>query len=170
MRITILGPSGSGKSTFARQLAAITELPVYHLDKLFWGPNWKMTPTPQWHEIVANLAREERWIIDGNYRATLNLRVPFSTHLILLDYPRRIFMSRLTKRYILKPFRPDLHPECVEHLRELPEHLIHVWNWPRRARPDIIYWVSQLRSDQTFIHLTSPRQARQLLRQFRTKE
>ena len=36
-RIIAIGCSGSGKSTFARALGAKTEIPVYHLDMMFWN-------------------------------------------------------------------------------------------------------------------------------------
>ena len=35
-KIIVIGPSGSGKSTLARKIAPILNLPLYHLDQLFW--------------------------------------------------------------------------------------------------------------------------------------
>lgn len=35
-RIIIIGCGGSGKSTLARKLYEKTNLPIVHLDKLFW--------------------------------------------------------------------------------------------------------------------------------------
>jgi adenylate kinase family enzyme len=51
-RIIIIGSSGGGKSTLARQLGDITGLPVIHLDKVFWNPNWVETPKDIWQEKV----------------------------------------------------------------------------------------------------------------------
>ena len=36
-RIIILGCSGSGKSTFAKKLKVKTDLPLYHLDNIWWN-------------------------------------------------------------------------------------------------------------------------------------
>ena len=39
-RIIIIGCGGAGKSTLARKLGEVLDLPVVHLDQLFWKPNW----------------------------------------------------------------------------------------------------------------------------------
>lgn len=38
-RIMLIGSGGSGKSTLARELGEKLNIPVYHLDVLFWKPN-----------------------------------------------------------------------------------------------------------------------------------
>lgn len=38
-RSLIIGSPGSGKSTFAKQLSQKMNVPVFHLDKLFWKNN-----------------------------------------------------------------------------------------------------------------------------------
>lgn len=51
-RIIVIGSSGSGKSTLSRKLSKSLDLPVYHLDALFWKPNWVMTePDEQKHFV-----------------------------------------------------------------------------------------------------------------------
>ena len=39
-RIMIIGCGGSGKSTLARQLGQKLNMPVVHLDQLWWLPGW----------------------------------------------------------------------------------------------------------------------------------
>lgn len=39
-KIVIIGSGGSGKSTLAMQLGEKSKRNVYHLDALFWKPNW----------------------------------------------------------------------------------------------------------------------------------
>ena len=41
-KIVLIGSGGSGKSTLAKQLSHALGIPVYHLDTLFWKPNWKV--------------------------------------------------------------------------------------------------------------------------------
>ena len=40
-RILIIGNAGSGKTTFAKKLAGKTDLPLVHLDSLYWTGNWE---------------------------------------------------------------------------------------------------------------------------------
>src|SRR5687767_15921191 len=40
-RIAVIGRAGTGKTTIARRLAEAFDLPITHLDALFWTPDWK---------------------------------------------------------------------------------------------------------------------------------
>lgn len=35
-KIIVIGPSGAGKSEMSRKLHDILDLPLYHLDNIFW--------------------------------------------------------------------------------------------------------------------------------------
>jgi adenylate kinase family enzyme len=47
-RIIIVGNNGSGKSFLAKELSAITGLPLVHFDVEFWRPNWEEPPKEEW--------------------------------------------------------------------------------------------------------------------------
>ena len=64
-----------------------TGLPLIHLDKEFWQPGWVQTPRPEWRAKVAELAAGERWIMDGNYDSSLDLRLPRADTVLWFDYP-----------------------------------------------------------------------------------
>ena len=40
----MIGRSGAGKTTVALRLAEALDLPVVHLDRLYWGPGWAAMP------------------------------------------------------------------------------------------------------------------------------
>ena len=39
-KILVIGSGGAGKSIFSRRLGEITGIEIFHLDKLFWKPDW----------------------------------------------------------------------------------------------------------------------------------
>ena len=66
-RVLVMGSSGSGKSTFARRLSALTGIPTVSIDALFWKPGWVESDKDDFERRMIEVAREPRWIMDGNY-------------------------------------------------------------------------------------------------------
>ena len=79
-RIILVGSGGSGKSWLAKRLANITDHKMIHLDCEFWQPNWTKMPKEEWIEKQNGFIKGEKWIIDGNYNSSMELR--FSRSLI----------------------------------------------------------------------------------------
>ncbi|MGH9197551.1 MAG: hypothetical protein ACRD1T_17640, partial [Acidimicrobiia bacterium] len=145
-RVAVIGCAGAGKSTFSRQLAEVTGLPLTHLDRCFWRPGWVETPTEKWRGLVAELASEERWILDGNYSSTLDLRLPLADTIVFFDYPRHICAYRVLKRSALSRPRPDLPEGCEERIfgAGFFSFFGWVWNFNTRSRPNIEKALSSL--------------------------
>jgi len=134
-RVCVIGPCGSGKSTFSRKLAAVTDLPLIHLDQQYWRPGWQKPAVGQWPKQVHALVSEDSWIIDGNYHSTMETRLARSDTVIFLDYPRRVFLWRALKRIILNygRVRADSAPGCPERF-DL-SFLLYLWRFRRISRP-----------------------------------
>ena len=68
MKISIIGYSGSGKSTLADKLATYYSIPKLHIDTLQFQPGWQES-NRDWmlKEMQTFLAKNENWVIDGNY-------------------------------------------------------------------------------------------------------
>jgi adenylate kinase family enzyme len=163
-RVLVIGSGGAGKSTFAARLAGRTGLPLIHLDAAYWKLGWVETPKPAWVEAVRRLAAGERWVMDGNYGGTLDLRLAACDTVILLDLPRLVCATRVLRRWMRfrGRSRPDMTPGCPERLSW--EFLRWVWTYPSERRPGILLRLSRLRSDQRAIVLRSAGEVEDFLR------
>ena len=134
-RILILGPSGAGKSTLARSIGDRLGLPVVHLGAINWNPGWVQTETGLFRERVKEAVARDAWVMDGNYSAHLDLRLPRAEAVIWLDLPRYVYFSRAVWRSIWRfgRERDDLGPGCPEPF-DLSFLLDWVWNYPTRSR------------------------------------
>lgn len=73
-RILIFGNCGAGKTTLAYQIQELTGLELIHLDQEYWQAGWVETDRFDWRNKVEQLATKNRWIMDGNYRGTFDIR------------------------------------------------------------------------------------------------
>ncbi len=138
-KIAVVGSPGSGKSTLARQLGEILDIPVFHLDLLFWSPGWRPSSQDEFACAQQNIiSAHKRWIIDGNYSSTLPLRMKACDTLVFLDLPRNLCVRRVIMRSLRGRFagrRPDMPPGCPERLdRDYLRFLMHVWRFPHGGR------------------------------------
>ena len=94
-KIIILGCSGSGKSTFARALAAKTGLPLVHLDNVWWRADGTHVSREEFDRALAALLQDERWILDGDYSRTYEVRIQAADTVVFLDYPESVWQASL---------------------------------------------------------------------------
>ena len=133
-RVIVIGSGGAGKSTFSRELGEITGIPVVHLDKLHWKPNWTGTPKDEWNEVVRREVEKPEWIMDGNFGGTRAMRMRAADTIIMLDLPRRVCMYRIIKRTVVyrNKTRPDMAEGCTERFDR--DFIKWVWNYRKDSR------------------------------------
>ncbi|GLX69050.1 DNA topology modulation protein [Paenibacillus glycanilyticus] len=155
-RIAIIGSGGAGKSTLARKLGLQLHQEVSHLDALFWKPNWVAAPKSEQITVQTELVKQDRWIIDGNYGGTLDIRLNAADTIIFLDYPRILCLYRALKRVFQyrRRTRPDMGPGCKEKV-DLP-FLKWIWNFPRTTKPGIVSKLEQLSGEKRILVFRSP--------------
>ena len=132
-RIIVLGCPGSGKSTFARALAARTGLPLIHLDSVWWRADGSHISRDEFDRALAELLAGEKWIMDGDYSRTYEVRLRAADTVIFLDYPEDVCMAGIVGR--LGEERPDM-PWTESALD--PELVAMVKNYARDNRPVLL--------------------------------
>lgn len=137
-RIIIVGSGGAGKSTLARQLGELLGIPVTHLDTIFWQPNWQPISREALIAAQEHIVAQPCWIVDGNYSATLDLRLHAADTVIFLDMPRWLCLWRIGWRRVQYHgrSRPDMRAGCNEQLSW--EFVRFVWDYPQSRRPAIL--------------------------------
>lgn len=160
-RIMIVGSGGAGKSTFAVKLAAITGLPLIHLDRHHWKPGWEPTPPEEWAEAVKTLAGAARWIIDGNYGGTLEIRARRCDAIVFFDFNRFASLWGAIRRWILRRSRPDMMEENPERL-DL-SFLRWIWSYPQISRPKVLEAIRLAGDKAEVVRVRNRREARKLL-------
>jgi len=161
-RILVLGPSGAGKSTLARRIGARLGIPVVHLDAFHWNPGWIESEPSRFREQLAQAAAGDAWVIDGNYTAHLDLRLPRAEAVIWLDLPRHVYFRRAVWRSMRNygRERDDLGPGCPEQF-ELSFLTHWVWNYKTRSRAHHAQLMSSLPRRVRAIILRSPREVKE---------
>jgi adenylate kinase family enzyme len=167
-RALVIGSPGAGKSTFARQLGAITGLPVTHIDQLFWEPGWVQTPTPVYEQRLDAVLAQPRWIIDGINTATLPRRLAGADVMFWLDRNRVVCLTQLLSRVARNygRVRPDMAAGCPEPVPDL-EFVRFIWTFDQVYRPRINAAIKITGAANRTIMLTSHRQSAACLAEIR---
>ncbi len=84
-KVLVLGCPGAGKSTFSVHLSQVLNLPVIHLDQLFWNPGWVQTDQAQFRNQVQSEVAKAKWVMDGNYSRSFDLRLSHADLIVVLD-------------------------------------------------------------------------------------
>jgi len=136
-RIAIIGCSGGGKSTLAGRLSERLDLPLIHLDVLYWAPNWTEGDHDAFRARLAEAVAGERWISDGNFPDSADLHLARADLVVWVDQPRLLCLWRVIWRVIVTggQRRPDLPEGCDETFD--PWLWGYVWRWDRATRPNI---------------------------------
>ena len=162
-KIAIIGSGGAGKSTFARQLSDKLLIEVYHLDAILWKPNWVGTSKDEQQQIQQYLVAKERWIIDGNYGGTLDIRLNAADTVIFLDIHRVICLYRAIKRVFQyrNKTRPDMAAGCEEKFDI--DFLKWIWDYPNKKRTSILKMLEEVSKEKNVIILCSPKEVNEFI-------
>ncbi len=140
------------------------------LDGLYQQPNWTSLELEEFRARVDSFVARPRWIVDGNYSQVRDLLWPWATTIVFLDLPKRVVMTRVVKRTILRIVKRERlwngnRESWRNALSRDPMRNIILWAWishakyheavPREARetvgPERVVVLSSARDVRRFL-------------------
>lgn len=157
----VIGSPGAGKSTFSRGLRDVTGLPLYYLDMLWHQPDKTTISKQEFDMKLKDILIRDRWIIDGNYNRTLEMRLKCCDIVFLLDYPLDICLSGAESR--IGKEREDLPWYETEFDSEFKEFIL---NFPKESLPQIYGLIEKYRKGKRVIIFKSREESEEYLKKF----
>lgn len=167
-RISIIGGCGTGKTTLSNNLGKVLKLPVYHIDGIHHLENWVIRDKQERDKIILEKVEENKWIIDGTYRSTLEQRLQNSDLIIYLDYSSFAQVKGIMKRYLKNHGKEKEEiPGCKEKMSL--EFLSFTWNWRKNKRNEIIEKINRIEKSKVLIFKSRRQLNRWYKKQFNQK-
>ena len=153
-RALVIGCPGAGKSTFARALREATGLPLYYLDQIWHRPDGTHIDRAAFAAQLAELLRKDRWILDGNYLHTLEMRLEACDTVFFLDYPLPVCLAGAAAR-VGKPREdmPWIAPGFDPAFRQWIE------DFPRQQRPAVCALLARYEGEKRVIRFRGREEA-----------
>jgi adenylate kinase family enzyme len=154
-RVVILGRGGSGKSTLAEELGALTDLPVVHLDDIFWDAGLAPMTPEAWTAAQDEFIGRRAWIADGDLGPydVLDVRLRAADTVVLLDFSLARCAWRAVRRsrqradfwHWLWSYRRQWRPRILGAVHAVAPHAeVHILRTPRAVRR----FLADVRSDR----------------------
>ena len=147
-RIMVIGCPGSGKSTFSKALHKITDIPLYHLDMMYWNADRTTVDKAVFIEKLSGTIPKSQWIIDGNYGSTIELRLQACDTVIFLDYPVDVCLSGIRERR--GKARTDM-PWIEKSDEEDAEFIEFIKNYNSKNRPEVMALLDKYSDREVYI-------------------
>lgn len=161
-KVAIVGCGGSGKSYLARELGRILDAPVTHLDAAFYDDEWNELPMDGFTALQRELVAQPKWVIDGNYNSTLQIRLEACDTVVLLDVSTVAALYGIFSRQIRHGAG---HKGNGVHNRIHWGVIKYVATYRRKMRPRVMAKIEEFASDRAdVVLLANRRQTRRWLR------
>jgi adenylate kinase family enzyme len=147
----------------ARQIAATLDLPLTHLDAIYYDQDWNPLPQEEFAAQQEKLVVEPRWIVEGNYASTLPIRLTAADAVIFLDLPAITCLWGILQRRWR--YRGGQHHAVGVYDRITWNFVRYIWRYRHDMAPRVRTLIAQHATDARVISVTSRRQARRLIAQ-----
>lgn len=152
-KVIVIGCPGSGKTTFSEKLNKCTGIPLYYLDAIWHKPDKTHIPREEFDEKLKEIFSLPKWIIDGNYKRTIEMRLKECDTVFLFDLPVGVCLQGVTRRIGKKRNDlPWLETELDEEFRKFIE------DFPKDTLP-YIYELLERYSDKNIVVFKSREEA-----------
>ena len=164
-RVAIFGNAGGGKSTLARELAAITGLPLYVIDEMKFRPGGAEVPHEDYLQLHSAVVSRDAWIIDGFESVKLAWeRFEAADTLVHVDLPLAVHALWVTKRLVKGLFvDPPGWPKGSPVISSSIQSYRVLWPCHKSLTPRYRSYVSQVAQHKRVLHLRSHQQLKGFL-------
>lgn len=168
-RVAVFGNAGGGKSTLARELAAITGLPLAVIDELQYRAGGVEVPQGEYRQVHATWLARNEWIIDGFGGIELLWeRLEAADTLIHVDLPLAVHALWVTKRLVKGLFvAPQGWPKNSPVISSSISSYRVLWPCHARLTPKYRSYISEAAQRKRVFHLRSGRELTRFLESMR---
>ena len=109
-RVLVVGISGTGKTRLARTLAEGLNVPVVHLDSIFWCDGWQERDGDQVVEMIHDVLCRDAWVLEGYIEPLGRERVQRAHVVVYLDLSGTAAVVGVVSRWVRhrRRARPEL--------------------------------------------------------------
>ena len=152
-KVIVIGCPGSGKSTVSRALHDKTGIPLYHLDMMYWNADKTTVEKSVFLERLTAVLEKNKWIIDGNYASTMELRMAACDTVVFLDYPLDVCLEGIKERR----GKPRSDMPWIE-TEEDAEFIEFIKNYNEQQKPKVLELLEKY-SDKNIVNFKSREEA-----------
>ena len=160
-KIIVIGCPGAGKSTFAQKLEKLINIPLYHLDMIWHKPDRTNISKDEFDKKVGEIIKQDKWIIDGNYQRTLEMRFKACDTIFLMDLPVELCIEGAKGRIGKK--RGDLPWLEASFDKEFEQFIL---DFPKEKLPKIYELLEKYKDNKNIIIFKSREEADKYLQNY----